>query len=197
MLFLCEHALNCSYCDTRWANQEETPFIVQSPSQVLEHILFSKIMHVTLTGGEPLLQKDIGELLRLLLSNEKINVEIETNGSIDISPFCNYSKRPIFTIDYKLDSSECMEYMLFSNFDLLCKNDSIKFVIGNQEDINTAISIVKKFSLIDLCNVIFSPVYNKINPIQIIDAMKSNTMNNVRFQLQLHKFIWNPNERGV
>ncbi len=87
---------------------------------------------MTLTGGEPLLQKDIRELIHLLLQ-AGLRVEIETNGAVRLSEFCE--ERPIFTMDYKLPSSGCEEHMITENMELLEINDTVKFVCGSQEDL--------------------------------------------------------------
>lgn len=95
--------LNCSYCDTRYANDSNSNYELLSAQNILDYLKANKVVNVTLTGGEPLLQQNIDYLIDLLLKNG-FSVEIETNGSIDIKPFIKET-RPIFTLDYKVPSS--------------------------------------------------------------------------------------------
>lgn len=187
--------LNCSYCDTKYANGNDAKYDLLTCEEILNYLKENKVINVTLTGGEPLLQNDIKDLIEQLI-NHGYSVEIETNGSIDISPFIN-DKRPIFTLDYKLPSSNMENYMHLDNYQYLNKNDVIKFVIGNIEDLNKAKFIINKYNLLDNVKVYFSPVFGKIDPKEIVDYMIKHHLNKVNLQLQLHKFIWDVNQRGV
>lgn len=187
--------LNCSYCDTKYANGNEAKYDLLTCEEILEYLKENKVINVTLTGGEPLLQNDIKDLIEQLI-NHGYSVEIETNGSIDISPFIN-NKRPIFTLDYKLPSSNMENHMNLDNYQYLDKNDVIKFVIGNIDDLNKAKFIINKYNLLDNAKVYFSPVFGKIDPKEIVDYMIKHHLNKVNLQLQLHKFIWDVNQRGV
>ena len=124
--------LRCSYCDTMWANEPECLYKEETPEEILNYVLGTGIHNVTLTGGEPLLQKDIRDLIHLLLQ-AGLQVEIETNGAVDLAAFCE--ERPVFTMDYKLPSSGCEEYMITKNMEFLGKDDTVKFVSGSQEDL--------------------------------------------------------------
>lgn len=117
--------LRCSYCDTMWANTSECPYKEETPEEILNYVLGTGIHNVTLTGGEPLLQKDIRDLIHLLLQ-AGLQVEIETNGAVDLAAFCE--ERPVFTMDYKLPSSGCEDHMITENMELIEKNDTVKFV---------------------------------------------------------------------
>lgn len=187
--------LNCSYCDTKYANDNDAKYDLLTCEEILNYLKENKVINVTLTGGEPLLQNDIKDLIEQLI-NHDYSVEIETNGSIDISPFIN-DRRPIFTLDYKLPSSNMENYMNLDNYQYLNKNDVIKFVIGNIEDLNKAKFIINKYNLLDNVKVYFSPVFGKIDPKEIVDYMIKHHLNKVNLQLQLHKFIWDVNQRGV
>ena len=81
--------LNCSYCDTKWANEPACDYEELSPDKICEYVSETGIKNVTLTGGEPLLQKDIRSLVEKLLNKSDIRVEIETNGAVDIAPLAN------------------------------------------------------------------------------------------------------------
>ena len=188
--------LNCTYCDTQWANQADTQAERLSASEIAESVKNTGIVNVTLTGGEPLLQKDLHELTDILISQGN-RVEIETNGSISLAELAFSEKRPAFTMDYKLPSSGMESFMYMENFAFLQKNDTVKFVSGNTEDLERAFEMINKYHLIEKCHVYISPVFGKIEPAKIVDFMVKNKMNGVRIQLQLHKFIWEPDRRGV
>ena len=100
-------------------------------------------------------------------------------------------------MDYKLPGSGMENYMNTANFALLNSHDSVKFVVGSEEDLNRAAEIIDRFKLIDRCHVYFSPVFGKIEPARIVEFMTERNLNGVRIQLQLHKFIWAPDKRGV
>ena len=87
--------------------------------------------------------------------------------------------------------------MLTENYEYINKNDVLKFVAGSKYDLDKAVQIIEKFSLTDRCHVYISPVFGKINPSDIVKFMAEKKLNNVKLQLQLHKFIWNPEKRGV
>ena len=188
--------LSCGYCDTKWANEAECPYEELSPYDILFFILSSDIKNVTLTGGEPLLQKDMPLLLNLLGQYNDIYTEIETNGSIDIAPFTG-ADRPAFTMDYKLPSSGMEDKMLLSNLELLRPEDTVKFVAGSIKDLDKACAVIKKYALADKCHVYFSPVFGELETSEMVSYMAERKLNGVRLQLQLHKFIWDPNKRGV
>lgn len=188
--------LNCTYCDTQWANQADTQAERLSASEIAEIVKNTGIVNVTLTGGEPLLQKDLHELTDMLISQGN-RVEIETNGSISLAELAFSEKRPAFTMDYKLTSSGMESFMYMENFAFLQKNDTVKFVSGNTEDLERAFEMINKYHLTEKCHVYISPVFGKIEPAKIVDFMVKNKMNGVRIQLQLHKFIWEPDRRGV
>ena len=187
--------LRCSYCDTMWANEPECPYKEETPEEILNYVLGTGIHNVTLTGGEPLLQKDIRDLIHLLLQ-AGLQVEIETNGSIDLKPFLKF-ENVSFTMDYKLPESDMEKYMNTDNFKILRKKDTLKFVASSVNDLKKAKEIIEKYELIGKVNIIFSPVFGKIELTDIVDFLKDNKLNDVRMQLQMHKFIWDPEERGV
>ncbi|SFG20348.1 putative 7-carboxy-7-deazaguanine synthase QueE [Oribacterium sp. WCC10] len=187
--------LSCSYCDTMWANEKNCPYTEMSPEEILNYVRETGVTNVTLTGGEPLLQDQVSELIELLLDNGN-RVEIETNGSIDLKPFIT-EKRPVFTMDYKLPGSRCEKSMLIENFSLLEEQDTVKFVSGSIEDLDKARSIIETYDLCRKCHTYISPVFGSIEPSEIVDYMIQHNMNEVRLQIQMHKVIWDPDKRGV
>ena len=188
--------LSCNYCDTMWANEADCEFEEMTADRIVERVKKSGIKNVTLTGGEPLLQKDADKLLKLFSDEKDIRVEIETNGSVKLSPFLKYENTS-FTMDYKLPESDMEKYMDLENFKILRKKDTLKFVASSVNDLKKAKDIIEKYDLIDRVNIIFSPVFGKIELTDIVDFLKDNKLNDVRMQLQMHKFIWAPDERGV
>lgn len=186
--------LKCTYCDTQWADSDSCPAEMMSAEEIAGYINSTGVTNVTLTGGEPLLQNDIHDLVEILMLSGH-SVEIETNGSISIENFSKY--RPDFTLDYKLPSSSMEKFMLTENYNYLSENDVVKFVAGSREDLEKALEIINKFSLTEKCTVYLSAVFGKITPAEIVDFMKENNLNKVRLQLQMHKFIWSPDKKGV
>lgn len=189
--------LNCSYCDTRWANGDDVPYTLMSEDEIYDRILKSGIKNITLTGGEPLLHKDVEILLEKIGENPNLSLEIETNGSIELEKFSKLKNPPLFTMDYKLPSSKMENKMCLDNFKYLTLKDTVKFVVGTIEDLKKAKEIIERYSLIGKCAVYFSPVFNSINPVEIVEFMKKNRLNGVNLQLQIHKFIWDPESKGV
>lgn len=179
--------LRCSYCDTGYAFSEGTQMTVPD---ILGHVHYS---NVTLTGGEPLCQ-NVSDLIDRLKSHV---VNIETNGSIPLQAFADYSN-VFFTIDYKCGSSGMSDKMYLRNFSKLRKRDVLKFVVGSREDLEEAVDIYQKHHVRESgCLVYVSPVFGQIEPSCIVAFMKEKGLQKWRLQLQLHKFIWNPYERGV
>lgn len=187
--------LRCSYCDTSWANSPDAAYELKSTAQLCGWVRDTGVKNVTLTGGEPLLQKNIEELIDALIAQGN-RVEIETNGSIALSQFAEMRRRPVFTMDYKLPSSGMESAMNTDNFRLLNSHDSVKFVVGSKDDLKRAREIIEKYIKTD-CHIFLSPVFGQIEPKEIVEYMTENNMTEARLQLQLHKFIWDPNERGV
>jgi len=182
--------LKCSYCDSLYAHDVENSSKYKI-TNILSYILKTKIKKVTLTGGEPLCQDNIYKLINILLYN-KINVNIETNGSILIN---NINNNAVITMDYKLPSSNMESFMLLDNLKLLKLDDVLKFVCSDENDLKTALNIINKYT--PQCNIYFSPVFNTIQPKRIVEFILDNKLFNCRMQLQIHKYIWGKETRGV
>ena len=189
--------LNCGYCDTAWANDRKVAFDPMTAEEVYAYIKETQVTNVTLTGGEPLLQQDMGELLELLSQDPELYVEIETNGSVLLSKFSDLENPPSFTMDYKLPSSGMERMMALENFDHLTEKDTVKFVSGSMADLEKARELINKYKLTEKTSIFIRPVFGDIELERIVDFMKANQMNGVNMQVQLHKIIWDPNERGV
>ncbi len=188
--------LSCSYCDTAWANVPDCPCHFLSSDEIIHWLEEMEVDKVTLTGGEPLLAENISVLIEAL-GTAGMDVEIETNGSISLSDFCHLSPRPAFTMDYKCPDSGMEKAMLLSNFSLLTKKDTVKFVVSSHKDLERAREISENYHLSSRCPIYLSPVFGKIEPKDIVTYMIKHHWNEARLQLQMHKFIWPPEQRGV
>lgn len=184
--------LRCSYCDTRYGC-ENNNYKELSIKEIIDIVTKLEVKNITLTGGEPLMSSDSPQLINELCDRGYI-VNIETNGSMDIS---DINKKAFITIDYKCPSSNMESYMNMNNFTLLRSEDVCKFVVGSIEDLNKAKEIIKDYDLENKCQVYLSPVFNRIEAKDIVKYMLDNNMNNCKVQLQLHKYIWDPNMKGV
>ena len=189
--------LNCSYCDTKWANKDDSPYSLMSLEELYKKVVESGIKNITITGGEPLLQENIEIFLKKLAENPEISVEIETNGSVNLKKFREIKNGPSFTMDYKLPKSNMEKFMDLENFKYLTKKDTVKFVASDIDDLEKARKIIEKYSLVEKCAVYISPVFGKIELSSIVDFMKKYNMNGVNMQLQIHKIIWDPEAKGV
>lgn len=184
--------LRCSYCDSQYTFDvsEAKKMTIE---QIIEEVEQFSCSLVTLTGGEPLLQPEIGRLISKLISKGYF-VNVETNGSVDISMF-NRPPQLFFTMDWKSPSSGMNDKMLATNLQLLKRGDVLKFVVGDLNDLIDMNMILKDNNIQAM--VYISPVFGKIEMIDIVEFMKNNHLNNATLQIQLHKVIWAPDERGV
>ena len=116
---LCGCNLQCSYCDTQWANQPDVSYQLQTTEEIVQAILETGVRNVTLTGGEPLLTPNVTGLIAAITAQPTLSLEIETNGSVPLQSFAAIQPRPIFTMDYKLPSSGMEHKMCLENMQLL------------------------------------------------------------------------------
>ncbi len=181
--------LRCTYCDTEYAFYEGEE---KSLSQIIDEVKKYECTLVELTGGEPLMQDESFELMRQLCEIG-FSVMVETGGSL---PIANIDKRVKVIMDLKCPSSGMMKKNLYENISLLKKEDEVKFAIGNREDYVWSKEILERYRLEKKCSVLFSPVFEKIEYEQLVNWILEDRLP-VRFQLQLHKFIWHPETRGV
>lgn len=182
--------LRCSYCDTEYAFYEGEKM---SLSDILHKVERLSIPLVEITGGEPLAQKNVLPLMKTLCDRH-FQVLLETGGHRDIS---SVDPRVHRIVDLKCPSSGMSDRMYWDNIEHLTSNDEVKFVIGSQEDYQWAKQQIKKYSLETKAGtLLFSPVFGKINPQDIVNWILQDQLP-VRFQLQLHKFIWDPAQKSV
>ena len=178
--------LRCSYCDTKYAYDtfKEIKII-----KIIDEIRKYNCKKVCITGGEPLLQKDMIKLVDELIKNN-YNVSIETNGSIEIKPISN-KKLVMISLDVKCPSSNMSEKMLYQNLLYLKKKDQLKFIIGDIKDYIFAKEIIinNKIS----CSIFFQPVAGT-DPRKLANWIIKDNLN-VRLGLQIQKILWQ-NGRG-
>lgn len=187
--------LRCSYCDTMYG-VEGNQYNRMSLDEILNVCYTFDLRHVTVTGGEPLIQPNIKELI-LELARNGFEVNIETNGAVDISPY-SLASNVFITMDYKCPSSGMEDKMLLVNFSYLRKKDVLKFVVGSMEDLERARQLINEYYLTFSCNVYFSPVFGNIEPKTIVEYVLDHPeLSNAYVQVQLHKIIWDPEQRGV
>jgi 7-carboxy-7-deazaguanine synthase len=182
--------LRCSYCDTEYAFYEGKK---QTLEEIVAAVAGFRCPLVEITGGEPLLQKNVLQLMTLL-ANAGHTVLLETSGAHDISAV---DPRVHRIIDLKTPGSGECERNLFENLSHLTSRDEVKFVIGSREDYEWSRGQVERWSLSNRCRaVLFSPIFGRIDPREIVEWILADGLP-VRFQLQMHKFIWTPTQRGV
>ena len=174
--------LECVYCDTAYAKESGTKI---EPDKLLKKIISFNIPLVCITGGEPLLQKEVFELTENLL-NANLTVLLETNGTIDISPL---DFRTVIIMDIKCPSSGMSNKTMWENLDWLSPEDGVKFVLKDKEDFNWALNVIKENNLDTKVNVLLSPVHDVLSPDLLSKWMLEEKIN-ARLNLQLHKYIW-------
>lgn len=211
--------LRCDYCDTTYSYNQETneqPWKEMSITEIIEECDKYNTDNITVTGGEPLIHLDIQYLLRAL-SEAGYNVNVETNGSISLDKYYTNTGEPNigyenvwFTIDYKCNCSGMTDKMDLNNFNRdyrPYKNVVYKFVVGSEDDLIQAYTIITNHILhasntrTDNCYIYLSPVFGKIDPKRIVEFMQEKNLFDakipIRCQLQIHKIIWDVNQRGV
>ena len=182
--------LRCHYCDTAYAFHEG---VKRTVDEVLAEVLAFGCGMVEVTGGEPLLQKNVLPLMEALCDADQ-RVLIETSGAHDIS---KVDPRVHRIMDLKTPSSGECKRNLYSNIDCLNRRDEVKFVVGTREDYEWTREQINHHGLAERVHaVLLSPVFGRIEPRQIVDWILEDRLP-ARFQLQLHKVIWDPGARSV
>jgi 7-carboxy-7-deazaguanine synthase len=179
----------CVWCDTPHAFTEGTP---STPDEVFETVVGYGCPLVEITGGEPLLQ---GEVLPLMtrLADSGRTVLLETSGALDVAPV---DRRVHIIMDLKCpDSGECAGNR-WANLEVLKPEDQIKFVIASRRDFNWAVDTIRTHRLDHRFVVLFSTVFDQVTPLELADWLLQSGLQ-VRMQLQMHKYIWDPRARGV
>ena len=174
--------LRCGYCDTAYAFTGGTLMTVEA---ILKQVAGFHVKHVTVTGGEPLAQKSCLPFLTKLC-DLGYSVSLETSGALDVS---EVDARVIKIVDFKTPGSHEVNRNYFGNVSHLLPHDQVKFVICDRQDYDWAKSILQKYSLFNHCQVLFSPSHAQLENKSLADWILQDRLP-VRFQLQLHKYIW-------
>ncbi|MGH8751846.1 MAG: 7-carboxy-7-deazaguanine synthase QueE [Burkholderiales bacterium] len=179
--------LRCGYCDTEYAfSGGETMTL----AAIMDKVATYQAHYVTVTGGEPLAQKNCQVLLRELCG-AGYSVSLETSGALDVA---EVDARVSKILDIKTPGSGEMNRNLWSNLKYLSASDEIKFVLCGETDYQWAVTQLRERKLADLCPVLFSPVYRRLVEKTLADWILRDRLP-VRMQIQLHKHLWGE-ERG-
>ncbi|TKJ28977.1 7-carboxy-7-deazaguanine synthase [bacterium (candidate division B38) B3_B38] len=181
--------LRCSYCDTTYAYYQGEEM---TPEEVLRRVEDFAASLVMITGGEPLLSPELNQLVNSL-TRHNYQIMVETNGSLDIGKI---EGEVVRIVDIKCPGSGMSEHIYWDNLNQLTPNDQVKFVIGDREDYQWAKGVMARHKLAEKLPVLFSPVFGKMAPRLLAGWIVEDNLK-VRFQLQLHKYIWGPDRRGV
>jgi len=184
--------LRCSYCDTPYALDKNNGGKTMDLKSIEEYIDSIPTDFIEFTGGEPLEQENVFEFFTYLLDKGK-TIAVETAGHILLD---SVDKRVIKIVDIKCPSSTMTKFNKFENFKFIDTKDEVKFVIGNDEDFEFALNVCSEFDLFNKTSVLFSPVFGTMNYQNLAEKILK-TGKKIRFQIQLHKYIWDPSTRGV
>ncbi len=181
--------LRCTYCDTEYSfyGGEE-----MSLEEIIAKVESYGCNLVEITGGEPLVQKNSLQLMHELC-DKGYEVLIETGGSL---PIKDIDPRVKIIMDLKCPSSGMVKKNLYENINYLKPADEVKFVMGSREDYEWSKTIINDYKLMEKCPLIFSPVFGSLELKDLAGWILEDKLN-VRMQLQMHKYIWDPMERGV
>ncbi|MCS6988969.1 MAG: 7-carboxy-7-deazaguanine synthase QueE [Chloroherpetonaceae bacterium] len=186
---LTECNLRCTYCDTEYAFYEGEE---RSLDSIIEEVRSYDCDLVEITGGEPLLQEPVYELMTRLC-DLGYEVLLETSGSI----LCDKVDRRVRKIiDMKTPSSGMLKRNDYRNLELLAPTDEVKFVIGSRLDYDWSKTVIAEHRLTEKCVVLMSVVFGELHPQTLAEWILADRLR-VRFQLQMHKYIWAPETRGV
>lgn len=175
--------LRCQYCDTAYAFSGGQ---IKTLDEILDQVASYQCVYVCVTGGEPLAQPACVELVKALC-DAGYKVSIETSGARDISAL---DERCMIVMDLKTPDSLEVDKNLLSNLVHLKITDQIKFVLCSRQDYDWACKMVKEYDLTNKAQLLFSPSWNQLNPTVLADWIIQDKLA-VRFQLQLHKILWN------
>ena len=181
--------LRCTYCDTEYAFYEGED---KSIKEIINEVKKYNCNLVEVTGGEPLVQKESLDLMKKLC-DEGFDVMLETGGSLSLK---DIDERVMIVMDLKCPSSKMEKKNLYENINFLKPKDELKFVIGNREDYDWSKEIIARYDLQDKCEILFSVVFNELEPVTLVNWIIEDKLD-VRYQLQMHKYIWHPETKGV
>lgn len=181
--------LRCAYCDTEYAFYDGED---KSIEEIINEVKKYNCKLVEVTGGEPLVQKECLDLMKRLC-DEGFDVMLETGGSLTIK---DIDERVQIIMDLKCPSSKMEKKNLYENINFLKPKDELKFVIGNREDYDWSKEIISKYDLKTKSEILFSVVFGELEPVSLVNWLIEDKLD-VRYQLQMHKYIWHPETKGV
>jgi len=181
--------LRCRYCDTAYAYDEGDDLDLEVLVQAARG---SGLATVLVTGGEPLLQEDTLPLLTSL-AEAGLAVLLETNGSLPIAPVDSRVQR---ILDVKCPGSGMAAYHHWENLEYLTGKDEVKFVLSDQADFAWCLEVVREYRLLSRLPVLLAPAFGLLDPRDLVAWMLESRLP-LRLNLQLHKYIWGPENRGV
>ncbi|MGV8907325.1 MAG: radical SAM protein [Acetobacterium sp.] len=184
--------LRCSYCDTTYSYDEEDA-VEMTVAEIVSRVRY---LTVTVTGGEPLIHKDITELITALCL-KGCHVNIETNGSVYLGAavFLNPALDIFMTMDYKCPSSNMEKHMELLNLPELRPIDVLKFVVGSTEDLDRMREVIRTIPI--NAQIYISAVFGKIELDTIVEYMKTFNLTDIKLQIQMHKIVYPESMRGV
>ena len=174
--------MRCNYCDTAYAFQGGSMMTID---EIIEAIKKYHTHYVTVTGGEPLAQKEVLNLLKVL-ADKNFKVSLETGGGLSIK---EVDPRIKIILDIKTPESGEEKKNYWENLNFIHLKDEIKFVLCSREDYDWAKKIINQYKLPEKCDVLFSPVYQKLNNTDLGNWILEDQLP-VRMQIQLHKLLW-------
>ncbi len=181
--------LRCTWCDTAHAYHDGSWMDIDS---IVNQVRELNVTLVEITGGEPMEQELISELMQDLL-DEGFEVLLETGGHI----LCDKVPTKVCKIiDMKCPASKMDRKNNYGNLELLHSHDEVKFVIQDRNDFDWSVNLVERYDLSKRATVLFSPVHGLMNPSLLVEWILASGID-VRFQIQMHKVIWDPEARGV
>ena len=180
--------LRCNYCDTEYAFYEGKELTIE---QIINEVAKYNCNLVEITGGEPLIQENVHDLIQELF-NHNYEVLLETGGHLEIKEVDN---RVRIIMDIKCPSSGESEKVLWSNLESINTNTEIKFVVRDKNDFDWAVSKIEHFKL-NHNNILFSPVFGELQNKDLAQWILDSKIP-ARMQLQMHKYIWHPDKKGV
>jgi len=185
--------LRCSYCDTPYALDHRSGGTWTSFDEIFAQVRRHPARFVEFTGGEPLEQPEVHPLMQQFLE-QGYTVAVETGGHIDIA---QCAPGVIRIMDLKTPDSGMMKRNRMENLQLLTAQDEVKFVCSSRADYEWAREVIQQHRLPErVAAVLISPVFGSIQPVSLVEWILADGLD-VRFQLQMHKFIWEPDTRGV
>ncbi len=191
--------LRCSWCDTTYSYAPHRAEMTLTINEIAERVAAYKAIRICLTGGEPLMYRERSAVLLNALAalSHIVDIHVETSGAIDIAPFLKSvaSDKVRYIVDYKLPTSGESGKMHLPNLECLRPQDELKFVIATDQDFELACHVLETYRPDG--TPLFSPVWGEMEPRELVQRILERGLSRVKLNLQIHKVIWRPEQRGV